>query len=69
VAAPPGEVGLLLFICSSVSIARPNSIIPADLTSSSAAFLAAADGGERGGGMPIAKSVLILVGAGAAAAW
>ena len=62
-----GEIGtpepLLLFICSSVRISRPKSIIPGGLTSSP--FLASGDG-ERGVGLPIFKSVAIL---GAGGAW
>ena len=62
-----GEVGtpepLMLFICSSVSISRPKSIIPGGLTSSP--FLASGDG-ERGVGLRIFKSVAIL---GAGGAW
>ena len=60
-----GEIGtpepLLLFICSTVRISRPKSIIPGGLTSSP--FLS---DGERGVGLPIFKSVAIL---GAGGAW
>jgi len=51
------EVTARLFICSLVSIARPKSITPGDFMSSP--FLASGDG-ERGIGLPIFKSVVIL---------